>query len=327
MRRSVAIFKTLSFSFLFCLLCAGNYCEAQTMPSVAPSQLVLPDSDIELKLVWGGDSINGKWDPYASLLIPVKVPGCPREFYMQFDLGAHSSLFYRDKLKAIGEKYPDALYVSDSTNNKLYNFSFRSGKAKISAKEIQVRAFEQSPVSWDKKSIIIIGTLGADLIDNKVAVINYPGKKLLISNSVPSKLQSRVDLADFMLAGRSVLLPAIIKGKKTMLYFDTGSSTFELITDRATSLSLSAPGAVADKYPVNSWGKQMTANTVPSNDSIEIASKKIPLYHVTYFEGFSDSQAAQMMQMGMGGMTGNRLFLNSVLVLDTKNKKFGVISY
>ena len=69
----------------------------------------------------------------------------------------------------------------------------------------------------------------------------------------------------------------------------------------------------------------MTANTLPSSDTMEIASQKLPIRHVTYFEGFSDTQAAQMMKMGMGGMTGNRLFLESVLILDTRNKKFGII--
>jgi hypothetical protein len=33
-----------------------------------------------------------------------------------------------------------------------------------------------------------------------------------------------------------------------------------------------------------------------------------------------------MMQMGIGGMTGNKLFLNYTLVLDTKNKKFGLMA-
>jgi hypothetical protein len=32
-----------------------------------------------------------------------------------------------------------------------------------------------------------------------------------------------------------------------------------------------------------------------------------------------------MKRMGIDGMTGNKSFLNSVLVLDTRNKKFGVL--
>jgi hypothetical protein len=39
----------------------------------------------------------------------------------------------------------------------------------------------------------------------------------------------------------------------------------------------------------------------------------------------STSKVEQMMQMGIGGMTGNKLFLNYKLVLDTRNKKFGLI--
>lgn len=322
MRPSVVNLKTLLLSFITCFALCAN---AQQFPALPPNQLVLPDTDQELKLVWEGDSINGKWDPYAALLIPVRLANCPKEFYMQFDLGAPSSLFYKGRLQEISIRYPKALQVSDSTAN-LYNLHFRSGKTEIIAKEITVRPLKQSPIDWNKKSIVVIGTLGADLIDKKTTIINYPKKKLFIGNSIPAEIQKEVQLTDFMLAGRSVLLPAFIKGKKTMLYFDTGSSTFAFITDEATSLSLAVPGSLPDKYPVNSWGKMMTANTLPTMDSIDMASQKMPIRAVTYFEGFSDTQAAQMMKMGMGGMTGNRLFLNAVLVLDMKNKKFGVIN-
>ena len=43
-------------------------------------------------------------------------------------------------------------------------------------------------------------------------------------------------------------------------------------------------------------------------------------------QGASDTQIAQMMKMGIGGMTGNKLFIGSILVLDTKNKKLGFIN-
>ena len=110
-----------------------------------------------------------------------------------------------------------------------------------------------------------------------------------------------------------------------MLYFDTGSSTFELITDEATALAMSRTDAIPAKYAVNSWGNKMTANTFASDDSITIASQKLPLHHVTYFEGFSESTINKFMKMGMGGMTGNKLFLQSMLVLDMKSKKFGIV--
>ena len=52
----------------------------------------------------------------------------------------------------------------------------------------------------------------------------------------------------------------------------------------------------------------------------------MPLNRVTCIEGVSDSDVKRMAQMGIGGMTGNRLFLQSKLVLDLIRKRFGIIT-
>ena len=62
-----------------------------------------------------------------------------------------------------------------------------------------------------------------------------------------------------------------------------------------------------------------------TGDSITIAFNKIPINKATYIEGASDAQVKQMMKMGIGGMTGNKLFLRSLLFLDLRNKKFSVV--
>jgi hypothetical protein len=33
-----------------------------------------------------------------------------------------------------------------------------------------------------------------------------------------------------------------------------------------------------------------------------------------------------MLKLGIGGMTGNKLFLNYILIIDTRNKKFGLVA-
>jgi hypothetical protein len=294
------------------------------MPASLPNRLVMAEENYHIPLVWSGDSINSKWDPYAALLIPVRLENCPDEYYMQFDLGSPNTILYMDELKDISARYPSVGPFTNSTK-KLVDFHFIAGGAKIIAKEIVVHKVKGPGIDKNKGAINIIGTFGGDLIENKIAIIDYPGRTLFLGASIPVHLQSKLMLTDFILAGRAILLPAVIKGNNTMLYFDTGSSTFELITDRATSLSLSSKDATPVKYEVNSWGNLMTANTLPSEDRVIIASQKIPLRHVTYFEGFSDSQVQHMMKTGMGGMTGNRLFLQFILVLDTRNKKFGII--
>lgn len=322
MRRSIVNLQSIvAIVFFLALRPVGT---AQQMPAILPNQIILPEGDHTIKLVWGGDSMNSKWDPYASLLIPVKLKNCPDQFYMQFDLGSPYTILYKNKLKDISAQYPGVPTITDSTK-KLKDFHFSAGKIKIIAKEITVHAIKGPGIDRSKGAINIIGTIGGDLIENKIIIIDYPGNTLFLGSSIPDHLRSKIQLTDFMIAGRAVLLPAIIRGKKTMLYFDTGSSTFELITDQATALSMSIADATPVKYTVNSWGNMMTANTFPSGDSITIASQQLLLNHVTYFEGFSESQVNQMMKMGMGGMTGNRLFLQSILLLDMKNKKFGIL--
>ncbi|MGN7722128.1 hypothetical protein [Chitinophaga sp. 22620] len=244
---------------------------------------------------------------------------------MQFDLGSPYSLLYKNKLAAIQRKYPGAI-PPDTANGKLVNFSFEAGEVPISAKEITVKQFDSSnTIREDKNSLEIIGTIGADLVDGKVIIIDYPQCRLTISAAIPAELMPELSLAGFTYAGRSVLLPVKLRGNQTMLYFDTGSSMYELLTDKNTCRQLAIPNTGLLHYQVRSWDKILSANSLATNDSLEIAGAKIPIHYVTYIEGVSDAQVAQMSKMGIGGMTGNKIFLEYKLVLDTGNKKFGLI--
>ncbi|NII27149.1 hypothetical protein HB364_18825 [Pseudoflavitalea sp. X16] len=312
--------KKILFVFIFLPLLLIDQALAQLPPSLPPNQLTLPAGNYTLPLHWKGDSLRGRWEPYVALLIPVTLPGCPQTFYMQFDTGAPYSLFYGNKLQAIHRKYPATTAPGDS----LTNYRFKAGPLPITARQIAIRSFDSSGIDWkNKRAPQIIGTLGADLLENKVIIIDYPRKSLFIGDSLPAHLQP-TQLTSFLFAMRRILLPATIKGKNTILYFDTGSSAFELLTDKATCHKLASDSSGAVQYPVQSWGKTLTANTIATNDSITVGGLTIPVRHATWIEGVSDDQVSQMMKMGIGGMTGNKLFLSYILVLDTKSKKFGL---
>ena len=186
---------------------------SQQMPVVPPNQLVLPAGDHTIRLEWGGDSINSKWNPFAALLIPVKLDNCPDLFYMQFDLGSPYTMLYSDKLTAISAQYPGVVTVTDSTK-KLLDFHFSAGKTKIVAKEITLRSVNGHGLDRRKGAKNVIGTIGGDLIENKIVVLDYPAKTLFLGTDIPDRLKSSIQLTDFMLAGRAVLLPVIIREKR-----------------------------------------------------------------------------------------------------------------
>lgn len=294
---------------------------AQPMQPLADNQLVLPAKTYSIPLYWKGDNINGKWEPHAALLLPVQLKNCPGTFFMQFDTGVPSSIFYKNKLQAIRLKYPHAVPGNDD-DSVLLNFSFKTGRMPVRAKQIALKQFDSTRIDWRSKNRVeIIGTIGTDLIDNKVVIIDYPGRQLVISDSLPAALRQE-SLSNFMYMRRSILLPATLKGNTVMLYFDSGSSMFELLTSKTNAESMAAPNGTVITNKVKSWDKYVTATSIASNDSISISNKRIPVHYATYIEGVSNSQVTQMLQLGIGGLTGNKLFLQHRMVLDTKNKKF-----
>lgn len=298
---------------------------AQSTTSLPINQMILPSKRYAISFKWQGDSIELNWEANAAMLIPVRLKNCPRLFYMQFDSGSPYSLLYQNKIDAIQSKYPKSFPIK-IMKGSLQNFSFKADNIPFFTKEMVVKQFDSTSINWnDEDGIEIIGTLGTDFIDGKVAIIDYPHCKLTITNAIPGKLLRRVKLATFIYANRSILLPAKINAKETILYFDTGSSMYELLTNKETCEQLAIPSTRPNQTKVKSWDKFLTANTLASNDSIEVASTTIPIHSSTYIEGISNSQIEYMAKMGIGGMTGNKLFLNYILILDTKNQKFGVI--
>jgi len=304
-------------SFIAILYASG--CLAQG--SVPANQLVLPATEQKICFTWLRDSLHGKQHTHAAMLIPVKLKGCPKQFYMQFDTGSPYSMFYRNKLKGIRKRYPGLTPLAD-TASSIFQFRFTAGNTPILAKVIAVKQFEDKDIDWSANAQEIIGTIGTDIFNNRVLSINYPDEYILIGNRITG--QSGIHWFGFMNTGRGILLPAAIRGKQTYLYFDTGSSAFELLVDKEMAMSLATPGATYSSFKVESWDKALKATSVQTTDSVVIASEKLPLRRVAFIEGVNDAQANAMKSMGIGGMTGNSLFLDVELVIDTKDSRFGI---
>jgi hypothetical protein len=323
------LLKKLLLIFLLLLITGsiGGYFFFKNSFKAPPNQLAINSTGSNIPFRWQADTINHVCDPYAALLLPVKVAGCERVFYMQFDLGAPYSLLYRNKVKAINQQFNNMREQQHDKTYKLMNCSFQVGTMPVTARQIKLlERKDSSGINWnDSTAIDVIGTLGADLIEHKVLIINYPGQWIFIGEKIPDSIATYTPLTPFVFKERRVLLPAVINNKKTELFFDTGSSAYELLTDQATFNELSKPGAPVEKYNVNSWDDTLTVYNKTAASTVSMAGAVLPLHQVTWMEGMSFIQRLLMRFSGMGGMTGNKLFINKTLVLDAKHQQFGIM--
>lgn len=304
----------LRFALVFACFISQYIAHAQPATAAAPGTIVTAPS-YETPFVWENGPTGNRRDEHRALLIPVTLPGSRRVVYMQLDTGSPVSILYRDQLHRVSKA--DTAQPINELTLQLGGQLIVLKKPKIIKQSGGGEAASTAP--------LIIGTFGTDFLSQHVVQLDFPKQKLTMMDTVPASINRQVVWSPLLYERGNILLPARIRAKASLLYWDTGSSSFGLLTDRATWSSMAATDAVPDTYTVQSWGKPLTAHTIATPDSIQLGKRTVPIGYVSYIEGASDSQINRMMALGIGGMTGNQLFLHSTLLLDTRNRRYAFL--
>ncbi len=279
------------------------------------------------KFEWTNDTLSGRFFERTCMFIPCKVEGISNVCTFQFDLGANYTGAYEKALSSFYEQNP-ALEnkVKYTLNGRLQfwwswknfeNFSMRFGDYTATNKMAYVYKNHGYKVKKINPSDTIhLGTVGADLFKDKVVIIDYPNKQFAICENIPKDYQNNLIDIEITKKGK-IILPMIIHGKNYRIMFDNGSSIFPIITE-AKNIANYTTSADIDTIKVSSWGKMHDVTGKIIKDTFELAGQK-----------FSDVKAYTN-HSGLGydkstdGITGNALFWDRTVVIDFKNKKFGV---
>lgn len=294
----------------------------------APNELQHISGPISLPFEWAPAVHGNVTQPQGTMIIPVTIGGCKR-FRMVFDLGAPSSMLYRPKMDNLGMRCAVPPMIERGGQRFALNMDIVFGESVIYAPEIEQRMTSGQPIDWanpDKPELI--GAMGADLIENKVVVIDYPAKKLFIGDAVPSEYSQPAQWGKLSFENRRVLLDARIEGRDTKLWFDTGvgAGGLEVLADQGIWNSLAATGAAPEVFAANLTGHPVTLHRAKSGKQIEVAGVPLTVQHVTRAEGPGAEQSWQE-RIAYRGAYNNRvggtLFADKVLVLDMKQGKVG----
>lgn len=311
----------LSLVGLIIVLIIGAYFFVKKNLTPDPNYLELTESSNFIPIKW----IASEHSPIAVLLLPVKFEGIPQTFYMQFDTGSPSTLLRKQTMMSIQEKYPNQ--ISLDSNAVRTEQGFHLGDMKVFSKKMKLYDRGSQPINWtDTAKIIVVGTLGADMIDKKITVMDFKNNCIFFGEKVPDEYQSNLKWEKLIYKKRRTMFPAVVAGKKRKLMHDTGTSGFELITNKKTWKKLSKKNAIpVEAFKVRSWKRQLTAYNIESHGVLNFPTDTINLTNVTYIKGASFMQNAMMRLLRMGGMIGNQIFMDRVLVLDCMNKKYAIV--
>lgn len=256
-----------------------------------------------LHFEWLGDSISGVYHEKTAMIIPVRLENDTNNYYFQFDTGANVSTIY---------------YGKQNTSN-VASPIIHSTRIKTSIGEINFDTISYMSPFIERK-MLIIGTIGSDVLQNKIVQIDYQNQEITFIDGVDTNL---FEFHPMNLSyGRPVL--ALVTGEMRYSFiFDTGSSLFELWTTKKIWKKIAFKNSPINEFTIWSWGQLSTIYSAPLiYDYSFFKCKEINLNSVCYSSNKKHDKIFK--QAKVNGVIGNKPFHSTVLILDFKTERFGI---
>ena len=281
---------------------------------------------------WVGDSISGKYFDKLSVTVPVTIDNLPHKFNMQLDLGATNTVIYGNSIRAYLDEYYELKNKIDTALKfeiqGQINFKFKNVGLKLGSVNFGIRNighFKNYGENISKDLINTntekhIGTIAPDLFENEILIIDYPNKRICVTNQLPKQF-SKANFRPFKIKGGRIKIPLQINGKEEDLMFDTGASLFSLVTTENRAKQIS-DDKIIDSLKISSWGEYFMVYGKQTIKPIKYGKKVLNQATVFFVEKNEFDKFYEEEQIW--GVTGNVYFLNNVIIIDYKNKRFGV---
>lgn len=309
------LLKKIALAFLAVLVlslaCGYVYFDRKFSP--AENALDVAGSAEAVPIHW--QAMDG--NAHGALLLPVKIAGIDKRFFVQLDFGAPSTVLYRTPLQSIHGRFP-AAFALDAASPEVA-LGFGVGGLQVSSRKFELKAYG-SAVDFDKpEAENIIGTIGADVLEKRVVVLDMKRDACSFVERVAG-----TGFMPFEFKKRKILLPATLGDARLKLLYDSGSSGYQLITTEENWKRLRAANGGVKVEKGNSWGTALKVVSAPADQQVRISDATLKLSEVTYVEGMPAMQRWLMKGSGMEGMVGNALFLGHTLTLDAPNRQFRI---
>ena len=279
---------------------------------------------------WVGDSIGNRYFDKLAISIPVKIDSISYNFKMQLDLGATQTHFYENNLKELFNSHPflkhkiDTSYIfwiNKSKNPYIKNCRLTLGNYKLQNRYIGLYKNFGTNIPVDSLTKCpLIGTIGTDIFENKILIIDYPNNRIGIFENLPEEYNNS-SFSKFEEKYGRILIHFLINGKDERLMFDTGSSIFGILTTKKKAKKITSK-PIVDELAVNSWGNNLKVYGKKIIKPILLKDKPIDTDIAYYTTSFKYKVLYRILKIW--GVTGNSLFLKNTIIFNYKTLQFGV---
>ncbi|MFZ6678501.1 hypothetical protein [Undibacterium sp. Tian12W] len=313
-RKCLTSFLLLGLALFLSACATGN--------RLTPAQVELSGDGGEVAIVWDAIPRTAPLPPldHAALLLPMHFGSSEEKiFYMQLDLGHASTVFYSNKWKAIAEKYQ---FVN--SGDKLAAINFKLGDMQVLAKNISIMQREGVGVEWSKGSIEVIGSIGADLIDGRIVVLDFKKDIVQFAREREGLYSANSKFQPFSFSGRRIVMPVTFDGEEKTVMYDSSSGALSWISNEKTFQRLAKKDARPAAFSIRPWDKILTAHTVETSAEVTVGGISLPVKEISYIEDVGFLQELAISGLGSAGMVGNKLFLGKKLIIDTRKMEIAL---
>ncbi|MDP2454788.1 MULTISPECIES: hypothetical protein [unclassified Kaistella] len=287
------------FTFLIILLC--------TFSTNAQSQTIAFN--------WEKDSINGKLIDKIAMSVPFTIEN--QTYRSQFDLGANTTLIYDkcfEKTELIKSKEirPNdfaaghSMFVVKNQNLKIDNFEIKNY-------DLQgLLNFEQGEVC---------GVVGSDIFKDKYVTINFSKKEIEVSDKLKRKLLKQIQFVDAKYINNKLHVPIRIDDKTYYFLYDSGASIFPMITYKENMKQVIENKEIVENFNLKNFNNPLILRAVDINKNIQLGNNNFMVKQLW----FTDEDYFGFKQQDIDGIIGNDFFYDKIIVLDFKNKRFGIV--
>jgi hypothetical protein len=291
-----------------------------------PNYLSFTSVDNRYTFEWAGDSLGKYYEPYIAMVFPTKFEDVANKFTFQFDTGAPTSTIRGNVLQSLIDYGLDIEIVRVEGQRFVKEIDITLGDNRTTLRMLRISENYGAKANLkETDQDLNLGTIGSDFIDQHISLIDFKQQFMQITKERAQWMSDLPPFYDFDFEGRRLMLPCKIGKKNLKLFYDSGSSSFGLITTKNRFNRYTSKDEPVIQLDANRRGSAIPIVHKLSDQAIEIGGQNISLRRVSYVDMYAKFQRLITPFTRIGGWMGNLPFLDHAMIIDTKTEQFYVI--